>query len=230
MLTPILRLVMIYVLLALVVVGVFNRDKLMRLVTGQGGGPVAEAPAAVPEPLAETAGAAAETAAQDSAPATLNFAPPAAPAPVQPAAPGQSVPLQTPVAPAPAALPQPGSAPASPGPAMQSPPAAPDAPDAALVEAINAARQAYWSGDRDGARGQLEALIAMHPDNPDLLGEKGNLHFSAGEYPAAAQAYEQAGALLSQQGRGGQAMALLPVLQRLDPARAEALARVLGLR
>lgn len=225
MLTPILRLVMIYVLLALVVVGVFNRDKLIRLVTGQGGTPVAEAPASMPAPQAETAPA--EAAAQDSAPATLNFAPPVAPAPAQPTMPGQSVQLQTPVAPAPNATVQPGIAPA---PAPQALPTAPAMPDIDLAQAINAARQAYWTGDPDGARSQLEALTAAHPDNADLFGELGNFHFSSGDYPAAAQAFEQAGTLLARQGRGAQAMALLPVLQRLDPARAEALAGVLGLR
>lgn len=237
MLTPVLRLVLIYVLLALVVVGVFNRDKVMRLVTGQGTETVAEAPA-VPVGAAEPA-APGNAAAQDTAPAAPTYAAPetaaqpqaqaVAPAPAQSTAPGQNAQLQTPVAPgtAPAVTAQPGTAPA---PAPQAQPVAPTAPDAELVQAVNAARQAYWAGDLDGARSQLDALVAAHPDNPDLFGELGNLHFSTGDYPAAAQAYEQAGKLLVQQGRGSQAMALLPVLQRLDPAKAEALAEVLGLR
>lgn len=279
MLMPVFRLVVIYVALALVVVGVFNRDKLMQLVSGQS---PAQSEAQADAPSAAPAGA------TDAPAATAQATPQPAPQSTAPAqgqgfvqgngmgngqgngqgngmgngqgngqgngmrngqgfGQGQAAGLQTPVAPGagqqapqgfvrplqptpPQMQPMPGQQ-AQMQPQMQ--PGAqggPQAVDPELAEAVNAARQAYWSGDQAGAQAQLEELVAAHPDNADLMGELGNFHFSAQHYPEAAEAYEAAGKLLAEQGRGQQAMSLLPVLARLDPARAQALAETLGLQ
>ncbi|TYB81394.1 hypothetical protein [Maritimibacter fusiformis] len=180
MLMPILRLVLIYLVLTLAVVGVFKRDNLMRLVAGDL--PAAETPAPMPRPAV-------------AAPAAP------APSPAQPA---------TPVA--------------APTPAVQ-PATQPDTvTEADLATAINAARAAYWAGDIAGARAQLIALAGAHPDNPDLKGELGNLHFSQRDYPAAATAYLEAANLLIAQDQFARAGGLLPVLRQIDPGKAETLA------
>jgi TolA-binding protein len=202
---PILRLVVIYLVLALAVVAVFNRDKLGRLVFGD---PPAEVAAASAQPMAP---------AQPVAPA------PASPAPAPPPAPGQ---------PAPGVLQTPQPTPAAPVPAASpAPQAAPDrAVEPDLAEALNAARSAYWSGDIAGAGDRLAALAAAHPDNPDLHGELGNFRFANRDYAGAADAYLRAGELLIAEGRQGQASGLLPVLRQIAPDKAQTLATRLQLR
>lgn len=177
MLMPILRLVLIYLVLTLAVVAVFNRDSLMRLATGDP--PAAEA---VPTPRPAVAAV-------------------PIPKPAQPAAP--------------VAVPDPAPQPVAPPAAVA---------EADLAPAINAARAAYWAGDIAGARAQLIALAGAHPDNPDLKGELGNLHFSQRDYPAAATAYLEAANLLIAQDQFARAGGLLPVLRQIDPVKAETLA------
>ncbi len=218
MLMPILRLVLIYVALSLAVVAVFNRDKLARLVSGDMPAEVAAAPAAV----------AAAPAAVAAAPAQ-----PQAPVTPGPAAP-MAAPARTSPQPVPGALqtPQPLSAPqaTTPGTASPAVPAAQPATGGAapdLAEALNAARNLYWSGDIAEAGAQLTALAAAHPDNADLHGELGNFRFANRDYAGAAEAYLRAGELLIAEGRSGQAASLVPVLGQIAPDKAQALATLL---
>lgn len=217
MLMPILRLVLIYVVLIIAVLAVFNRDKLARLVSGDPPAVAAPAPHAPAQP---------EAPAPSAAP-TMPSAAAAPPTPAQPAAPPAPGVLQTPQA-APAQQPAPAPQPAAPETAPQSaPPQAPGslAPD--LAEALNAARSAYWSGDIAGAGAQLAALAAAHPDNADLHGELGNFRFANRDYTGAAEAFLRAGELLIGEGRSGQAASLMPVLGQIAPDKAQALATLL---
>jgi hypothetical protein len=215
---PILRLVVIYLLLILAVVAVFNRDKLGRLVFGD---PPAEA-ATVQTPPGQPAAPAQPTAPTAANPAPAPSAAPAAPSPVPaaPMAPAQSAPgiLQTPQA-------TPAPAPAQPAPAFPTPSPEPGgalAPD--LAEALDAARRAYWAGDIAEAGDQLAALAAAHPANPDLHGELGNFRFANRDYAGAAEAFLRAGELLIAEGRYAQASGLVPVLRQIAPDKAQALA------
>lgn len=87
---------------------------------------------------------------------------------------------------------------------------------------LNAARQAYWSGDIERARQEYTGLIERLPDNPDLYGELGNLHYAQGDWAAAAGAYYEAGTRLVKQGRLAQARHLLSVVRGLDKDKAAA--------
>ncbi|GKY87499.1 hypothetical protein [Sinisalibacter aestuarii] len=205
MIGPILRLVVTYLVLIAAVVAVFNRDRLGAVFGGDDAPPVAVAPTA-PAPAPEPA-----------QPAPVTEAPAQAPVPQEPV---YGSDLQMPsAAPAPqAAAPQ---AAAEPSP-MQAP-AAP-ATDAAVAGAINAARQAYWSGDIEGARAQMQALAAAHPESIEIAGELGNLHFALQDYPAAAEAWHRAGLLMIGAGQGPRLMSLLPGLRSIDPDKAADLA------
>lgn len=221
MLMPILRLVLIYALLIMAVVGVFNRDTLMLLAFGE---KTSRMPAAEASPApAATATAEVRPAAQpEPAKVVAPVYPPvektvsaetdatAAPAPA-PSAPGTSgiASLQTPVATPQAAAPQPV--------AEALPPAVPSGE-------LDAARRAYWTGNFDEAETLLTQLTKASPENPDLFGELGNFHFSQGHQAEAAAAFHRAGELLVEQGRAPQAMSLLAVLQQLDPEKAAQLA------
>ncbi|GGD43493.1 hypothetical protein [Sinisalibacter lacisalsi] len=208
MLMPILRLVVIYVVLILAVLAVFNRDKLGRLVFGDSPAEVSAAPAAPAAPM------------QPAAPAQPLAAAQTVPAPTASASQSQPAPP-----PAPGVLQTPQAAPAAPAPSAPAPQSAPaGGTDPDLSEALNAARAAYWAGDIAGAGDRLAALVAAHPDNPDLLGELGNFRFASRDYEAAAAAFLRAGELLIAEGRAGQAAGLLPVLGQIAPDKAQALA------
>lgn len=231
---PILRLVLIYLVLAFAVVAVFNRDKLGRLVFGD---PPAQATAAAPQaataqpmqpaaPVAPVATAQPVGAAQPApqyppiSDEDLAGAPTAATNPAYATAPRPAPGmLQTPQAAQPQGQGQPArtAAPAFPGPGV-----AQTNPE--VANALNAVRTAYWSGDVAGATDRLRALIAANPSDPDLHGELGNLHFGQRDWAAAAEAYAQAADILVAQGRMAQAAALVPVLSQIAPDKAQALA------
>lgn len=252
MLMPILRLVLIYLVLAAAVVGVFNRDKLGQLVFGaeqsetapmtasapapQEATPLAAQPAEITAPVA-TSQPEPQPAQPQYPPASLDETVAAAPvqptpAPMQPtplagsSARGSST-LQTPMPPQAAAPQVPVAQETTP---LSAPTPEPTQPaptamtDPAIGQAVNAARAAYWAGDTATAEAQLAELVAAHPDNADLHGELGNFRFSQRDYPGAAEAYLAAGELLVSQGRYGQAAALVPVLSQIAPDKAQALA------
>lgn len=87
---------------------------------------------------------------------------------------------------------------------------------------LNAARQAYWKGDLESAKREYDDLIARIPDNPDIYGELGNLHYAQGDWNGAAGAYYEAGTRLVKQGRLAQAMHLLTVIRGLSKEKADA--------
>lgn len=85
-------------------------------------------------------------------------------------------------------------------------------------------RTAYWAGDIESARSQAAALAAAHPDNPEVAGELGNLAFALRDYPAAAEAWTQAGLILIERGEPARVISFLPILQSIAPDKAAALA------
>ncbi len=94
---------------------------------------------------------------------------------------------------------------------------------AALPPELLKAREAWWRGDLVRAE-TLYLQLAQDPDAPaDVLGELGNLYFAQRKYAAAARYYERAGMKLIGDGNPGAAMALVGVLQGIDPARAASL-------
>jgi hypothetical protein len=209
---PILRLVLIYLVLIAAVVAVFNRDKLAALFGGGAPEAVAAAPAPVTPPVVAV-----------TPPVVADPTPTPAPQPAPaPSAPSYGSDLQTPTAPA---------APEAAAPEVPQIAPAPDQPDqpdaardAALATAIANVRQAFWQGDIEGARAQMRALAAAHPDNIEIAGELGNLHFALRDYPAAAGEWHRAGLLMIAAGQGQRLMSLLPALRSIDPDRAADLA------
>lgn len=99
-----------------------------------------------------------------------------------------------------------------------------DAPASSIAEA----RQAYWDRDLEAAIAAYQRVIAQEPDNADAHGELGNVHFARRDAAAAAQAFLDAGLLLSKQGQQEQAASLVSVLLRLDSEKAAALSRALS--
>lgn len=152
---------------------------------------------------------------------------PAVVATAAPPAPALAMPAPVPVAPAPIY----GSdlqTPVAPGQPQPTAPAAPAAASAdaafAIATAVNTARAAFWAGDIEGARAQMQALVRAHPDNADLLGELGNLHFALRDYPAAADVWYRAGLMLLDQGQGPGRRGFLQALSTIDPEKAADLA------
>ena len=145
---------------------------------------------------------------QTPVPSAPNPAGPAAPNPASPASPAAPTPAApTPAAPTPAA-----PTPSAPAPAASSP----AAPPPELLKA----REAWWRGDLVAAE-TAYLQLAQKPDaSADVLGELGNLYFAQRKYAAAARYYERAGERLIRDGNLNAAMALLGVLQGIDPASA----------
>ncbi len=89
------------------------------------------------------------------------------------------------------------------------------------------ARKAFWSRDFDRAIAFYQRLIEQNPDNPDYLGELGNIYYNLNRFDRAAELFQQAGLLLVQQGDLARARQLLPELAALDPERGRQLQQAL---
>ncbi|WP_156885289.1 hypothetical protein [Acidihalobacter ferrooxydans] len=96
--------------------------------------------------------------------------------------------------------------------------------DQAQLRLLMQARKAFWEHDLKSAEADYRKLIAEVPQAPAPYGELGNVLLVSGKRAAAAKAYAQAGDALLALGRKREAAELLPLLGRLDPARAQALA------
>ncbi|MBZ0130400.1 MAG: tetratricopeptide repeat protein [Rhodobacteraceae bacterium] len=210
MIMPFIRLVTIYVVVVLAAIVIFNRDKAALLVFGPTDEVVLPPVPAKPAPAAPAAPVAAVPVG-DSAPQIAVGEPhPVPPAPSQPpAAPVAQLPLQTPVA---------DSAPAATPPVASS--AAPAANPGDLQARWTAARKAWWQGDRAGAEAMYRALAGDFPDEPDILGELGNICYAQSRFAEAADYYHKAGSMLIGKGNQPQAMAVIGVLQGLAPDKA----------
>jgi len=90
------------------------------------------------------------------------------------------------------------------------------------------AREEYHRGNIDVSIRNYKEVIATSADNYDAYGELGNVYLSRGSDKEAASAYFEAAAILVKKGHIGRASSLLPMLDRLDRARAEELNQLIS--
>ncbi len=76
-------------------------------------------------------------------------------------------------------------------------------------ELLYKARKAYWSKDYEMAIFHYQRLIEEDGDNPDYIGELGNIYYSLNDFENAAQQFHQAAIILIARGKRDQAAMLL---------------------
>ncbi len=94
---------------------------------------------------------------------------------------------------------------------------------AEFMALLGKAREAFWRRDLRTAIETYRELTRLTPEDADVWGEYGNVLFAANDVPGAAEAYAQAAERLIATGRSEEVMPLLPIIQRFNPARAQAL-------
>jgi tetratricopeptide (TPR) repeat protein len=105
------------------------------------------------------------------------------------------------------------------------PPQASETSTQARTEAsIATARAAFARGDLQGAVSDYRAVLSETPDDPDILGELGNVYFASGQTVEAAEAFHAAALAMIEAGKDDQARALIPTIRNLAPALADDLA------
>ena len=85
------------------------------------------------------------------------------------------------------------------------------------------ARKSFYQKKYDLSVQSYQAIIAATKDNFDAYGELGNVYFSQGKKPQAADAYLSAATILLTKGDNQRAQSLLRVLQQLDTSKANQL-------
>ncbi len=93
-----------------------------------------------------------------------------------------------------------------------------------LTETLVAAREASAHGNVDQAIDLYGELLKQNPDSADAWGELGNVDLNAGRLDNAAHAFLSAGQARLRQDNVAGARALVPIIQRYDPALAGILA------
>lgn len=93
---------------------------------------------------------------------------------------------------------------------------------------LDAARAAFERGDLSAAIDGYTAFLASHPDDPDPLGELGNVYFNSGRTVEAAAAFHQAAITLIARGNRARAAALVPAVRLGAPELAADLERRLA--
>lgn len=189
-------------------------------------------PAVVPE-----APAAPEVPAQPETPAPIAAAEEPAPqadVPAETRAPSPDAPAEVPVvetvavAEAPAEMPAVvNQAPALAKPQMVPSPA-PRAPQPAPLPSAREAfqgsllyaRRAFWDNQYEASYATYRNLVSAHPNNPDLLGEFGNLLVQMGRTDEAVGVYEHAARILISKGRFKAAHPLVGYIGSVDKQRA----------
>ena len=104
---------------------------------------------------------------------------------------------------------------------------APQQPASSTRELWISAREEFHRGNIDVSIRNYKEVIATSSDNYDAYGELGNVYLSRGSKKDAADAYFQAAAILVKTGQIDRARSLLPMLGRLDRAKAEELNRLI---
>ncbi|HHJ19705.1 MAG TPA: hypothetical protein ENJ84_07750 [Gammaproteobacteria bacterium] len=89
-----------------------------------------------------------------------------------------------------------------------------------LTSALAAARDAFWRQDFKAANAIYQNLIASDSENPDLLGEYGNMLVQSGNLPAAMENYEKSAYLLIKQNRLKEVHPLVGFIGQFDRDRA----------
>lgn len=104
---------------------------------------------------------------------------------------------------------------------------APQLPASSTRELWISAREEFHRGNIDVSIRNYKEVIATSSDNYDAYGELGNVYLSRGSEKEAADAYFEAAAILVKAGQIDRARSLLPMLGRLDRAKAEELNRLI---
>jgi|GEM_PF-868873 len=76
-------------------------------------------------------------------------------------------------------------------------------------ELLYKARKAYWGKDYEMAIFYYQQLIEEDGDNPDYIGELGNIYYSLNDFENASQQFHQAAIILIARGKRDQAALLL---------------------
>jgi hypothetical protein len=97
------------------------------------------------------------------------------------------------------------------------------APGPVSTDPLTQARQAFASGDLQGAIKAYQALLAGNPQDINAMGELGNVYFTAGWIPQATQTYFDAANKALDQNRPDVAQALVPVIEQNNPMLASQL-------
>jgi hypothetical protein len=90
------------------------------------------------------------------------------------------------------------------------------------------AREEYHRGNLDESIRNYQQVIANSTDNYDAYGEMGNVYLRKGNPGEAASAYFEAASILVKMGQLRRASSLIPMLERLDRAKAEELNQLLS--
>ncbi len=89
------------------------------------------------------------------------------------------------------------------------------------------ARKAYWNNDYARAIDEYKRLIRQHPDNPDYLGELGNIYYTLNDDQHAAKLYYQAAMIFLQQNKRQRARSLIAPITAMNRELGERLQRQL---
>jgi hypothetical protein len=85
------------------------------------------------------------------------------------------------------------------------------------------ARTAFWNRDLAVAELKYHALSTKLPDNPDVMGELGNVFYVQGKHKQTVAAYYRAAELLIEKGRSNRVLIILDLLYKLEPEKANTL-------
>ena len=88
---------------------------------------------------------------------------------------------------------------------------------------LNSAREAFASGNVDGAVPLYNEAIKTNPKNADARGELGNVYYATGRFPEATQAYYDAANILLDNKELDRVDALLPIIGQSNPMMADEL-------
>jgi len=92
---------------------------------------------------------------------------------------------------------------------------------------LEQARRAFWSRDLVLAESRYREALASAGSAPEIHGELGNVYFHQGRHDWAAEAYYEAGMGFISHGQSRQAWAVVGLLRRMSPVRAQRLEQVL---
>lgn len=189
--------------------------------------PAAPQPAAPPQAILQQPPAVPQAVRPQTPPQPVTQQPTANQQTVRPRLPPQAM-MQAPPARPP--MPQPVMPASEPAPVQAAPSTASETDKPALNtrELWISAREEYHRGNIEASIHNYQQVIANSSDNYDAYGELGNVYLSRGKYQEAAGAYFEAASILVKQGQIGRARSLLPMLDRLDRSKADALNQLIS--
>ena len=91
-----------------------------------------------------------------------------------------------------------------------------------LESAWQAARKLFWTNDAK-AESAYEALTEKYSDQPDILGELGNVYYKNNKITKAADAFFKAGEIYNRQNQQAKAEKMVRILQKIAPEKSRKL-------